>query len=86
MTRPLSYLGGDMNSQKDVGKFLRNDLAPLLKEYGCAAIIIHHTNKVSTNPDRNLMDPTYLGAGECGMDKLVKGDAGVAQDGCNEHV
>ena len=59
----LSYLGGDMSSQKDVGKFLRNDLAPLLTKYSCAAVIIHHTNKTSSNADKNMMDPAYLGAG-----------------------
>lgn len=41
----LSYLGADANSQKDVGMFLRNGLNPLLTQYSCAAILIHHCAK-----------------------------------------
>jgi len=59
----LAYIGGDMNSQKDVGKFLRGDLAPLLKKHNCAVVIVHHTNKISKDPDKQLTDASYLGAG-----------------------
>ena len=59
----LAYIGSDMNSQKDVGNFLRNQLAPLLKKYGCALIIIHHTNKISKDPEKQTTDASYLGAG-----------------------
>ena len=59
----LAYIGGDMSSQKDVGKFLRNDLAPLLQKYNCAAVIIHHTNKISKDPEKQMTDVSYLGAG-----------------------
>jgi len=59
----LAYIGSDMNSQKDVGTFLRNYLAPLLTEHKCGVVIIHHTNKINKDPDRQLTDMTYLGAG-----------------------
>lgn len=59
----LSYLGGDMNSQKEVGEFLRNKLNPLIHKYNCAAVVIHHTNKISNSPDKPITDPAYLGAG-----------------------
>jgi hypothetical protein len=59
----LAYLGGDMNSQKDVGKFLRNDLAPLISKHNCGVIIIHHTNKISKDPEKQMTDVSYLGAG-----------------------
>jgi RecA-family ATPase len=59
----LAYIGSDMNSQKDVGTFLRNYLAPLLTKYNCGAVIIHHTNKISRDPDKQMNDYTYLGAG-----------------------
>ena len=59
----LAYLGGDMNNQKEVGAFLRNHLAPLLTKHNCAVIIIHHTNKISTDPEKQMTDFTYLGAG-----------------------
>jgi RecA-family ATPase len=59
----LAYIGSDMNSQKDVGTFLRNHLAPLLTKYNCGVVIIHHTNKISKDPDKQMNDYTYLGAG-----------------------
>ena len=59
----LAYLGADMSSQKDVGAFLRNNLAPLLLKHNCAVVIIHHTNKISKDPDKQMTDVSYLGAG-----------------------
>lgn len=59
----LAYLGSDMNSQKDVGTFLRNHLAPLIAKHGCGVVIVHHTNKISKDPDKQMTDFTYLGAG-----------------------
>jgi hypothetical protein len=59
----LSYLGGDMNNQKDVGAFLRNQLGPVLLKHNCGAVIIHHTNKITNSPDKPITDPAYLGAG-----------------------
>lgn len=41
----LSYIGGDINQQEVVSKFLRNGLNPLLRKYGAACIMIHHTKK-----------------------------------------
>ncbi len=41
----LSYLGGDSNAQKDVSKFLRNGLNPILSQYKCACILITHPPK-----------------------------------------
>ena len=58
----LAYLGGDMNNQKDVGAFLRNHLAPLIAKHKCAVVIIHHTNKIGNDPEKQT-DFTYLGAG-----------------------
>jgi hypothetical protein len=59
----LAYLGGDMNNQKEVGSFLRNQINPLLAKHNCGVIIIHHTNKISKDPDRQMTDFTYMGAG-----------------------
>ncbi len=59
----LAYINGDMNSAKDVGQFLRHDLAPLIAKHNCAVVIIHHTNKISRDPEKQLVDPAYLGAG-----------------------
>ena len=41
----LAYVGGDSNSGKDVGQFLRQGLNPLIHRYGCGVVIIHHTAK-----------------------------------------
>ena len=60
----LAYLGGENNSQQAVGAFLRNQLNPLLTEFNCAAVVIHHTNKPYTGPDkRGPVDFAYLGGG-----------------------
>ena len=62
----LSYLGGEANSQKDVGGFLRNMLNPLLREFDCGCVVVHHTNKPPTGkekPDWQAGDFAYLGGG-----------------------
>ena len=62
----LAYLGGEVSSQKDVGGFLRNLLNPLLREFNCAAVVVHHTNKPPTGkekPDWSAGDFAYLGGG-----------------------
>src|SRR5713101_2208667 len=43
----LAYLGGDVLDVEVTSKFLRNGLNPILKKFGCAAIINHHTPKRS---------------------------------------
>jgi hypothetical protein len=62
----LAYLGGDVNSQKDVGTFLRTYLNPLLHQYNCAAVVIHHSNKPAKgNNNREWQggEFAYLGSG-----------------------
>jgi RecA-family ATPase len=52
-----------MNSAKDVGQLLRHNLAPLIAKHPCGVIIVHHTNKISKDPDKQMTDVSYLGAG-----------------------
>jgi hypothetical protein len=62
----LAYLGGEANAQKDVGGFLRNGLNPLLAEFQCGNVTIHHTNKPASGrekPTWQAGDFAYLGAG-----------------------
>ena len=62
----LSYLGGEANSQRDVGGFLRNLINPLLSQFHCAAVVVHHSNKPPSGrekPDWNGGDYAYLGGG-----------------------
>jgi len=62
----LAYLGGDANTQTDVGGFLRNSLNPVLQEHKCGAILLHHTNKPKGGADRVEWkggEQAYLGSG-----------------------
>ena len=62
----LAYIGGDSNSGKDVGGFLRQGLNPLIHRYGCAVVIIHHTAKplrVTEGAKAGSQDFAYAGSG-----------------------
>lgn len=62
----LAYLGGDSSGQCDVGVFLRNQLNPLIRQYNCGAVLLHHTNKPTKGKDgrsSNASDYAYLGNG-----------------------
>ncbi len=62
----LAYLGGESNAQKDVGAFLRNGLNPLLTEFNCGCVVVHHTNKPATGTEKSKWqagDFAYLGSG-----------------------
>ncbi len=62
----LAYLQGDSNTTGDVGDFLRRQLNPLLDEFSCAAVVVHHTKKPSGKADsKGLLfgEGAYLGAG-----------------------
>ncbi len=62
----LSYLGGDVNSQQDVGGFLRNMINPLLQEFNCGVVVVHHTNKPPSGrekPEWSGGDYAYMGSG-----------------------
>lgn len=62
----LAYLGGDTAHQKDVGAFLRNGLNPLLHEFHCGCVLVHHTNKPPSGqekPNWAAGDFAYAGSG-----------------------
>lgn len=62
----LAYLGGEANSQKDVGSFLRNLLNPTLREFNCGGVVVHHTNKPSSGVEKREWkagDFAYTGSG-----------------------
>ncbi|MCP5525371.1 MAG: AAA family ATPase [Verrucomicrobiales bacterium] len=61
-----AYHGGDASSQRDVSGFLRNGLNPVLTEFRCGFVGLHHTNKPPSGkekPDWQAGDFAYLGAG-----------------------
>lgn len=62
----LAFLQGDSNQTSDVGEFLRRQLNPLLDQFECAAVVVHHTKKPSGKAESNGMlfgEGAYLGAG-----------------------
>jgi hypothetical protein len=62
----LAYIGGEVSSQKDVGGFLRNGLNPLIRQFNCAAVVVHHTNKPPSGREKPTWaagDFAYLGSG-----------------------
>lgn len=62
----LAYLEGDSNSTADVGEFLRRQLNPLLAQFQCASVVVHHTRKPSGKAESAGMlfgEGAYLGAG-----------------------
>jgi hypothetical protein len=62
----LAYLGGESKSQRDVGHFLRTLLNPLIREFNCGAIVLHHTNKPPSGKDASTWsgnDYAYSGGG-----------------------
>lgn len=62
----FAYLGGDSNSQKDVSRFMRNLINPLLQRHRIGLILAHHTNKPLRGKEKDNWeagDYAYLGAG-----------------------
>lgn len=62
----LAFLDGEANAQQDVGEFLRRQLNPLLTEFGCGAVVVHHTTKPPKRGETNntlFGEAAYLGSG-----------------------
>lgn len=62
----FAYLGGDSNSQRDVSRFMREMLNPLLQTYDAGMMLVHHTNKPLRGKEKDSWaagDFAYLGAG-----------------------
>jgi len=59
-----AFLGGDINSAEVAAKFLRSGLNPLLAQYDCGLILVHHTPKPSRSSDKNRPDDfSHIGMG-----------------------
>jgi len=61
----FQYLGGDANQQEVVGRFLRQNIGPLIKRHDCAVVFVHHTAKPSkaSKPNGNPLLRAYDAAG-----------------------
>lgn len=80
----LAYLGGEANSQKDVGAFLRNQLNPLIHEFNCGVVVVHHTNKPLVGKEKrewNAGDFAYLGGGSAEWANWARGVIAVRSIG-----
>ena len=62
----LAYLGGDSNNQRDVTRFMRELLNPMLQKHNVGMILTHHTNKPLRGKEKENWeagDYAYIGAG-----------------------
>lgn len=76
----LAFLGGDANSQADVGGFLRQHLAPVLHEVNAAAILIHHTAKPSSiGKKTSSRQDAYLGSGSAEWANFARAVFGLTE-------
>ena len=83
----LSYLGGDVSKQETVSAFLRNGLNPILHEFGCAAVVLHHTNKPTTGTEKRQWqagDFAYLGAGSADLANWARAVVAIRSLGSND--
>ena len=83
----LSYIGGDAAAQKEVGRFLRNLLNPLLSHYNCGCVIIHHTNKPGRGeekPSWQAGDFAYLGSGSAEWANWARAVLGIRSIGSHD--
>jgi hypothetical protein len=60
-----AYAGGDVKDPAITTPFLRSGLNPILEEFRCAAIVVHHTPKTTyrDTSEWNATDWMYAGAG-----------------------
>jgi hypothetical protein len=83
----LAYLGGEANSQEDVGAFLRNGLNPLLAKFQCGCVVIHHTNKPPQGKEKakwQAGDFAYLGSGSAEWANWARAVLAIRSVGSNE--
>lgn len=62
----FGFLGGDAMQARDVTHFLREVINPAIAEVGCAIVIVHHTNKYTSEGNKGqarAMDSAYAGSG-----------------------
>jgi hypothetical protein len=64
-----AYAGGDVRDPEVTTAFLRNGLNPILEEFHCAAIIMHHTPKTiyRDTSEWSSSDWMYAGAGNADL-------------------
>ena len=59
----MAYVQGDVNDAAVVGQFLRRGLNPILHEFKCCCLVIHHTTKAKSEQSQTTADFLYSGSG-----------------------
>jgi hypothetical protein len=80
----LSFMGGDVKEQKDVGSFLRQHLNPQLYAHNSSCLMIHHTNKPKAgNEDTAPLngDWAYQGSGSAEWANWARGVISLQSSG-----
>jgi phage/plasmid primase-like uncharacterized protein len=80
----LSFMGGDVKEQKDVGTFLRQHLNPQLYAHNCACLMVHHTNKPKTGKGENAPmngEWAYQGSGSAEWANWPRGVISLSSSG-----
>jgi len=84
----LAYLGGEANQQRDVSKFLRNGLNPLLHEFGCGLVLVHHTSKPPQGEQKGgwaAGEFAYLGTGSVEWANWARGALVIRSLGSHDY-
>lgn len=80
----LSFMGGDVKEQKDVGAFLRQHLNPQLYAHNCACLMVHHTNKPKASKGDNAPmngEWAYQGSGSAEWANWARGVISLSSSG-----
>ncbi len=81
----LAYLGGEVGKMQDTGRFLRNQLSPVIEDYDCGLVMVHHTGKPPKSEDAKYKghDLAYLGIGSSDITNWARSTSTLLRmEGC----
>ena len=81
----LAYLGGEVGKMQDTSRFLRNQLQPVIEDYGVGVVVVHHTGKPPKNEEGKYKgaDLAYLGIGSSDITNWARATSTLLRlDGC----
>jgi RecA-family ATPase len=81
----LAYLGGEVGKMQDTGRFLRNQLSPVIEDYNCGVVMVHHTGKPPKGDDAKYKghDLAYLGIGSSDITNWARSTSTLLRmEGC----
>jgi hypothetical protein len=81
---PLAaFSGADITQAKESAHFLREGLNPLLSEYGCGLIMVHHTPKTTSRNTKDWKPADWMYAGAGSADIVNWCRAAIIIDACD---